>query len=768
MVRSRRIATRVSAAALVLFLLISPVQAGPLSDFGDKIKKGFEDLVKDVKEGLEDLFGGGSGRRDGDGDRSNPQNQNNNNGQGTGIDHGEDGGDDGDDDGASEPGSPGPSGTSAPVPGGGAPPPPPPDTSSPPPPQDEGNSEPPPPPDDTERTGEKSQDKPNDAAWEKQDLAPKPQLDTLAPAPESSATEQPYSLAQIVRQREGVVRSSRENIMSRLQTDFAGADPSRNGRGGSLSGPAGSTAAAAEAARRRADAGGHTGQGRGIYVDAGALGAGAPGGRLPRQEAFQSRADAAQMKMRFGDYRSAIGEADQAIRLDPGSAAGYLLKARILNRMGRFAEAELQAAKAVELSGDDAARAEALQELAWAQLNQGKTQDALANSVAAVRAGKAAGLKEITAKALVTQAFACERLNNRECTLAALDEAAKLDSRFQRYLDLAKAGKRIFDPNAEDSWKLLEAVAEAGGAESQSGFPWLPLAGGLGLSGAAGAWFLRRRSRRRAGAVVRIPGAPGPAASAPAADLLGGKYQLIRVIGTGAGGQVWEAHDHSLDRSAVFKRLAAGSPPAAAGTGAASGREQDLQVARALATLNHPNVVDIYEVLDLPAGLHLVLERMEGETVRQLLTRSGRLPLAEVKRILKSVCVALEFIHSRGIVHRNLKPSNIMMTAQGFVKVMDIALPGRPLDGTAYQAPEAERGMLGLSVDLYALGACFHEMLTGAPPPRAGSRASAKVPGLDPEMDRFIERALAEDPARRIASVREFAAQLAGLPDSAK
>ncbi|MBI2362632.1 MAG: serine/threonine protein kinase [Elusimicrobia bacterium] len=280
-------------------------------------------------------------------------------------------------------------------------------------------------------------------------------------------------------------------------------------------------------------------------------------------------------------------------------------------------------------------------------------------------------------------------------------------------------------------------------------------------------------------------------AEAEQAGLLAGKYELRGVIGRGGMAKVWQAHDRSTGRETAVKKVALPEGPRAE-----QRRNLALLEARTLTSLRHPNIVDIYEVVDNPAGLFLVFEFLHGKTLQQILAEERRLTLERLSAILRPACAALEFAHARGFVHRDFKPSNVMVLASGAVKVMDFGIAralaegdqaedlvgvdaapeGRGLQlartsnlvGTpGYRPPEAEKGIVSTAFDVYSLGAVTYEALVGELPPRPGPgsldriwlRLKERAPDIPQQVGRAIQTALDPDYAKRPASIQYFRCQ---------
>lgn len=269
--------------------------------------------------------------------------------------------------------------------------------------------------------------------------------------------------------------------------------------------------------------------------------------------------------------------------------------------------------------------------------------------------------------------------------------------------------------------------------------------------------------------------------TAPGAAGADADYELLEIIGQGGMGVVYQARQTAIDRPIALKMLHRES----AGDGQA--RAGFLAEAVVTGGLEHPNIVPVHDLgSDAAGNLFFSMKRVEGRTWREAL-RAGQ-PIAEAVEVLERVCDAVAFAHSRGILHRDLKPGNVMLGGFGEVLVMDWGLAiafgpaGRgigaeradPLAGTpAYMAPEMARGereRLSPRSDVYLLGACLWEALTGSPPHRgdgqlaslllAAANRIGPAPGPEGELHRLARQAMAERPEDRPADVPAFRAGL--------
>jgi TolB-like protein/tetratricopeptide (TPR) repeat protein len=241
-----------------------------------------------------------------------------------------------------------------------------------------------------------------------------------------------------------------------------------------------------------------------------------------------------------------------------------------------------------------------------------------------------------------------------------------------------------------------------------------------------------------------------------------GRFEILREIGRGGFGVVYEALDRQLGRSVAFKTLRPTRSLHELST------DSILREAEAVARLDHPAIVTLYDVGHCASGPYLVEEMLHGETLEQRL-RGGPLPARDAVGIGLEVARGLAHAHGRGVLHRDLKPGNLLLTEDGRVKLLDFGLAHllgtRGLHGAgtpAYMAPEQLRGQaVDARADVFSLGATLFEMLAGnAPFAMSEGRSAVLDPGPPPALPEgtpqplaaLVGRCLARDPVERPAS----------------
>lgn len=277
-------------------------------------------------------------------------------------------------------------------------------------------------------------------------------------------------------------------------------------------------------------------------------------------------------------------------------------------------------------------------------------------------------------------------------------------------------------------------------------------------------------------------------------QLLGGRYELAGVVGRGGMAEVRRGRDLRLGRTVAVKTLR--RDLAADATFQARFHRE----AQSAASLNHPSVVSVYDTgEDLVDGVrmpYIVMEFVEGETLREQLQSQSRILPDRALEIVAGILTALDYSHRAGIVHRDIKPANVMVTSEGDVKVMDFGIARDLADvgvtvtqtaavlGTAqYLSPEQARGEpADARSDLYAVGCVLFELLTGRPPFLGDSLVSVAVahvrdqpvapssldPSIPPQLDGIVFKALTKDRGERYQTAGDMRADiehvLAGRP----
>ena len=199
--------------------------------------------------------------------------------------------------------------------------------------------------------------------------------------------------------------------------------------------------------------------------------------------------------------------------------------------------------------------------------------------------------------------------------------------------------------------------------------------------------------------------------------LLADRYRVVRRLGSGGAATVLLCEDQRLGRLVAVKRLHTGSPEEMA--------RRLHREARLGASLNHPNLVSVFDTETYDEGVLIVMEYVEGETLGDALRR-GPLPMRQALDVIRALAAALDHAHSHGVVHRDVKPGNVLLGPAGVVKLADLGIgiatdntritrTGIALGTPAYMAPEQiEAGRVTPAADVYALGALSFELLSGA------------------------------------------------------
>ena len=253
-------------------------------------------------------------------------------------------------------------------------------------------------------------------------------------------------------------------------------------------------------------------------------------------------------------------------------------------------------------------------------------------------------------------------------------------------------------------------------------------------------------------------------------------FRIVSILGKGGMGIVYKAYDTKLDRYVAIKML----------NSQIQNREQFIErfkrEAKNQAKLTHPNIVGVYGFIEYSDLLGIVMEYVEGESLEKVIDRQSRFNLYDVIYILKQMLLGLGYAHSKGFVHRDVKPSNIILNKEGITKIMDFGISKSLFEksstitsskiGTVYyMSPEQIKGAdVTNRSDIYSLGCTAYEMILGQPPFDAVSeyevmdshlkkqpvKISSKLAGIPEQVDTVLLKAMAKSPMDRYGSCEEM------------
>ncbi len=265
-----------------------------------------------------------------------------------------------------------------------------------------------------------------------------------------------------------------------------------------------------------------------------------------------------------------------------------------------------------------------------------------------------------------------------------------------------------------------------------------------------------------------------------AGDILGGRYEILKLLGMGGMGAVYKARDNEVERVVGLKVIR----PDLAGDPAILARfKQELILAR---QVTHKNIIRIYDLNEADGVKFITMEFIEGEDLRTILLREGKLSPEAAANIMVQVCAGLQSAHSEGVIHRDLKPSNVMCDAAGRVVIMDFGLArtvqgdgmtrtGMMVGTMEYMSPEQAMGKeLDARSDQFAVGLIFYELLSGFMPYHGDSAIASLVKrtqepavpltevdaSIPPALSAIVAKCLERDPNARFASMEELTEEI--------
>lgn len=497
---------------------------------------------------------------------------------------------------------------------------------------------------------------------------------------------------------------------------------------------------------------------------------------------------AAENALSLRDNGGALGFVNKALESDANNPSLLNLRAAIYARMKDYKHASEDAKAGLALAPRNGAL---LRTKGYSDLRGGNYKDAL---------GSANQLLELDPKdayAFALRAHAYGDMGDRDAMMADLRRAAELDPRYQQAaasaLQMPSDSDILFLFPGEENAKPASAASAAapqgrnrkfGALVGLSAFGGLLLALGLlqtvlaPLKDKVSSVFTRvTRTGPSVASFASNDTAQPASVNGLMPGLIRGQYEISRQIGQGGMGMVYEGTDRALGRRVAIKKM-----------------REELRInpqerarfvieAKTVAALHHPSIVDIYAIAEDGQDVFLVFEYVDGKTVHDLVQLNGRLPLKQAANVVRAAADALTYAHSKGVIHRDMKPSNMMINGAGTVKVMDFGIARMAKDamtrysmtntivGTPpYMAPEQEQGQVRRESDVYALAVCAYEMLTGKLPfigIGAGMlmnkinmsyvAPSHAIAGLPEALDPVFTKAFQALPENRYRTPQEFA-----------
>jgi tetratricopeptide (TPR) repeat protein/tRNA A-37 threonylcarbamoyl transferase component Bud32 len=481
----------------------------------------------------------------------------------------------------------------------------------------------------------------------------------------------------------------------------------------------------------------------------------------------------------MNDFTGAMNAVERILKQDPHNSFALNTRAAIYLKQKNYSAALADATAGLAQSPNDWT---IIKNKSFAELKSGRYTDALASANSFIEHNP----RDSYGYALRAQSYA--HLGDREAYIADIKRAAKMDRYYQAAAERAhlvqlpadqdvlflfpgeEPAKSVAIPQAKDSrnsqFRTIVIVSVIFG---------LILAFGLMPS------LIPPLKEKVASTLTRFSRGPQPSPEPdPEVRLSRGQFAITRQIGEGGMGRVFEGIDRALGRRVAIKKIREELRN--------DGRVRDrfLTEARTVAALHHPNIVDIYAIVEDGPDVLIVFEFVTGTTVYDLLRGKGRLDPSTVLKIVSATAEALTFAHEHNVIHRDVKPSNIMVDGEGRIKVMDFgtarlakdamvrnAMTNTILGTPPYMAPEQEQGHIRRQSDVYSLAVCAYEMLCGHLPFSGRGtemltnktqlkfiRPSQAVKEFSVALDGIFEQGFDPDPVRRFQSPEAFVVAL--------
>ncbi|HOJ87043.1 MAG TPA: protein kinase [Elusimicrobiales bacterium] len=478
----------------------------------------------------------------------------------------------------------------------------------------------------------------------------------------------------------------------------------------------------------------------------------------------------AMVKAQMEDYSEALRYLNMAIEKNPNNMDAYIERANTYNLIGNYEEAIKDATYVLR---NDPGNIHALNIRAWALYKKGDLNQAYDDT------NKAIDLKPNYADAMFLRSLIYEKQNRFDEMLSDLEKASRLNPNYSSKFHDAVASYAYKAPNFmkyydrnKDVFKIKKEDTKPFNLRSFIGLLVLTVLGGIFI----GVALLHAFSPKISTHTATASHSTQTDVIAPNIFYEGvatGKYKIIKKIGQGGMGSVYLAMDQTLNREVAVKKMNEDIKM--------NEREKQrfIEEARTVAMLHHPNIIEIYTIFEEKNDIYLVFEYIDGVSLDKKLDMEIRMPFYEVKEIVGEIAKALNYAHAKNVIHRDLKLSNVMVSKDGFVKVMDFGLAkvlreakaryssSEVVGSPAYMAPEQDLGIFVKESDLYSLGVCIYEMLSGELPftgpdyhyqkeKKLYTPLSSVVVGIDQNLDKIISKLLEPKPEDRYHSVGEF------------